>query len=98
MRNFARFFGGKLGVIVVDETGLTGPFDFKVDWKTDTDRPADLPGADPREPVREAALDALQTQLGLKAVPKKVIVETLVIDHVEKASASERSCCCSHLT
>ena len=89
MRNFARFFGGKLGLIVADETGLTGLYDFKVDWKTDTDRPADLPGADPREPLREAALDALQTQLGLKAVPKKVTVEMLVIDHVEKASASE---------
>jgi uncharacterized protein (TIGR03435 family) len=48
-----------------------------------------LPGVDSREPLREAALDALQTQLGLKAVPKKVTVEMLVIDHVEKASASE---------
>jgi uncharacterized protein (TIGR03435 family) len=90
MRNFARFFGGKLGLIVVDETGLTGLYDFNVDWKIDTDRPAaDLPGADSREPLREAAFDALQTQLGLKAVPKKVMVEMLVIDHAEKASASE---------
>ena len=90
MRNFARFFGGKLGLIVVDETGLTGLYDFKVDWKIDTDRPAaDLPGADSREPLREAAFDALQTQLGLKAVPKKVTVEILVIDHAEKASASD---------
>ena len=90
MRNFARFFGGKLGLIVVDETGLRGLYDCKVDWKIDTDRFAsDLPGADSREPLREAAFDALQTQLGLKAVPKNVTVETLVIDHVEKASASE---------
>jgi uncharacterized protein (TIGR03435 family) len=90
MRTFARFFGGKLGLIVVDETGLTGLFDFKVDWKIDTDRPApDFPAADPREPLREAAFDALQTQLGLKAVPKKVTVEMLVIDHAEKASASD---------
>ena len=90
MRNFARFFGGKLGLIVVDETGLTGLYDFKVDWKVDTDRPAaDLPGADSQEPLREAAFEALQTQLGLRAVPKKVTVETLVIDHVEKPSASE---------
>jgi uncharacterized protein (TIGR03435 family) len=89
MRDFARFFGGKLGLISVDETGLTGPFDFKVDWKIDSDRPADLPGADSREPLREAAFDALQTQLGLKAVQKKVTVETLVIESVEKASASD---------
>jgi uncharacterized protein (TIGR03435 family) len=90
MRNFARFFGGKLGLIVVDETGLTGLFDFKADWKIDTDRvAADLPGADSREPLREAAFDGLQTQLGLQAVPKKVTVELLVIDHAEKASASD---------
>jgi len=90
MRNFARFFGGKLGVIVVDETGLPGLYNLKMDWKVDPDRTAaDFPGADPREPLREAAFDALQTQLGLKAVPKKVTVEMLVIDHAEKASASQ---------
>lgn len=90
MRNFARFFGGKLGVILADETGLTGLYDFKLDWKIDPDRhAADLPGADPREPLREAALDALHTQLGLRAVPKKVTIESLVIEHVEKPSAIE---------
>jgi len=90
MRNFARFFGGKLGLIVVDETGLAGLYDFKVDWKVDIDRPAaDFPGADSREPLREAAFEALRTQLGLKVVPKKMTVEMLVIDHLEKPSASE---------
>ena len=85
MRDFARFFGGKLGVIVVDETALQGLYDFKVDWRIDAVRP----GAEPGEPLREAAFDAVQTQLGLKIVPKKVTVELLVIDHAEKASASE---------
>jgi len=85
MRNFARFFGGKLGVIVVDETALQGLYDFKVDWRIDAVRP----GAEPGEPLREAAFDAVQTQLGLKIVPKKVTIELLVIDHAEKASASE---------
>jgi uncharacterized protein (TIGR03435 family) len=90
MRNLARFFGGKLGLIMVDETGLTGRYDLKVDWKIDTDRPAaDFPGADPREPLRAAAFEALETQLGLKAVSKKVTLEMLVIDHVEKASAKD---------
>jgi uncharacterized protein (TIGR03435 family) len=90
MRNFARFFGGKLGLIVADETGLTGLYDFKVVWKIDRNRTAaDLSIADSRELLREAAFDAVQTQLGLKAVSKKVTMEMLVIDHVEKASASE---------
>jgi uncharacterized protein (TIGR03435 family) len=90
MRDLARFFGGKLGVIAVDETGLTGLYDFNVHWRVDTDRPAaDLPGADPREPLHEAAFAALQSQLGLKVVPKKVKVEMLVIEYVEKPSISE---------
>ena len=90
MRNFARFFGGKLGVIVADETELPGLYDLKLDWKVDPDRTtADFSGADPREPSREAAFDALHTQLGLKAVPKKETVETLVFDLAEKASTSQ---------
>jgi uncharacterized protein (TIGR03435 family) len=88
--NFARFFGGKLGLIVADETGLNGLYDFDVHWRVDTNQPAaDLTAADSREPLREAAFEALQSQLGLKAVPKKVAVEILVIDHVEKPSVWE---------
>lgn len=52
MPNFARFFGGKLGCIVVDETGLTGLFDFKADWKVESDQSAAVPGAESREPLR----------------------------------------------
>ena len=47
------------------------------------------PDADPRESLREAAFEAVKTQLGLNVVRKKVTVEALVIDHVEKPSASE---------
>jgi uncharacterized protein (TIGR03435 family) len=90
MYDFARFFGGKLGLIVSDETGLSGLYDFAAHWRAHTDPPApELPGSDPREPLRDAAFAAVQSQLGLKAVPKRVMVETLVIDHAEKPSASE---------
>ncbi len=87
MRNLARFFGGKLGLIMVDETGLPGAYDVTANWQVNTDRaPA---GDDSREPLREAAIDAVQRQLGLKVVQKKVAVETLVIDHVERPSVLE---------
>jgi uncharacterized protein (TIGR03435 family) len=90
MRDFARFFGGKLGLIVVDGTSLAEFYDFKADWKVDTDRPAGDPaGVDYRELLREAAFQGLETQLGLKAVPKKVPVELLVIDHAQRPSALE---------
>jgi uncharacterized protein (TIGR03435 family) len=90
MLTFARFFGGKLGLIAVDETGLTGLYDFNVDWKVDTNWPgANLPGADAREPLREAAFEAAKSKLGLKLVPKRVTIEMLVIDDVQKLSDSE---------
>jgi uncharacterized protein (TIGR03435 family) len=89
-RDLACVFAGKLGLIAVDETGLSGLYDFDVHWRVGTDRPAaDLPGTDPREPLREAAIAALQSQLGLKFVSKEVTLETLVIDHVERPSAAE---------
>ena len=89
MYNLARFFGGKLGLIVADETALPGLYDLSVTWRVDPDRPADSPASDPRDAIREAAFEALRTQLGLKIVAKKVTVETLVIDHVEKPAPSE---------
>jgi uncharacterized protein (TIGR03435 family) len=90
MRHLARFFGGKLGIIVADETGFTGFYDFNVKWEVDPGRSSGpSTDADPREALREAAFEAVKTQLGLNVVPKKVTVEALVIDHVEKLSASE---------
>jgi uncharacterized protein (TIGR03435 family) len=83
MRDFARFVGGKLGLIAVDETGLSGLYDFDVEWRP----PAGfLPDVDPREAQRSTVLDAIQKQLGLKFVAKKVAVEVLIIDHAERPS------------
>lgn len=84
MTDFARFVAGKLGLIAVDETGLPGIYDFKVDWKVEADQIG--AGDDPREALRFAAMNALQNQLGLKLVPKKIGVETLVIESVEQPS------------
>lgn len=83
MRTFARWLGGKVNTIVVDQTGLQGLYDFNVTWHTDPDAP------DPREALREAAFTAVQAQLGLRLIAKKVPVEVLVIDRVERPSAQE---------
>ena len=87
MGDLARYVGGKLGLVVVDKTGLKGVYDFKVDWRDDTDRPAGgLPDVDPREALRSTVFAALEDQLGLKLIAQKVAVQMLVIDSVEKAS------------
>jgi uncharacterized protein (TIGR03435 family) len=67
---------------LIDKTGLTGGFDFSIDWTPPEDmgQPGDVGsfGA----PFREA----LRKQLGLKLEPLKAPVEVLVIDHVEQPS------------
>jgi uncharacterized protein (TIGR03435 family) len=85
METFARFVGGKLGLVVVDKTGLKGVYDFKVEWTEVTDRDG-LPGVDPREVLRPAVFAALQDQLGLKLAAQTITVQMLVIDRAQKAS------------
>jgi uncharacterized protein (TIGR03435 family) len=81
MRDFARYVGGKLGLVAVDHTGLEGVYDFKATWKVEQ-------GPDAREELRSAVMDAIEAQLGLKLVPRKIQVETFVVDHAEKATAN----------
>jgi bla regulator protein BlaR1 len=68
------------GGLMVDQTGLEGRFDFSLEWTREPKNgtPADPTGATFRE--------ALQDQLGLKLKSTKVLVDTLVIDHVERPS------------
>jgi uncharacterized protein (TIGR03435 family) len=48
-----------------------------------------LLGYDPRDALRFAVFAALQDQLGLKFTAKKITVRMLVIDNVDRASASD---------
>jgi uncharacterized protein (TIGR03435 family) len=75
---------GQLGRPVVDQTGLTGRFDYTLEWipETNTQPNAEIP-ADPQGLV---FLDALREQLGLKLQSAKGPVQVLVIDHVERPS------------
>jgi uncharacterized protein (TIGR03435 family) len=77
---------------VVDQTGITGKFDFTIKFTPDD---SEFNGHPPKLPestdTTEAAPDlfkALQEQVGLKLSAEKVPVDVLVIDHVEKPSAN----------
>jgi uncharacterized protein (TIGR03435 family) len=70
------------GRLVVDETGLTGKYNFKLTW-TPEDRHAavDAPNAD-----GPSLFTAIQEQLGLKLQTQKAPVDCVVIDHIEQPS------------
>jgi uncharacterized protein (TIGR03435 family) len=69
---------------VVDRTGLTGRYDFNIDFSRRPD-PGDTPS--PVEDAGTPFLGAFQSQLGFRLEARKVLVEILVIDHVEKVPA-----------
>jgi uncharacterized protein (TIGR03435 family) len=69
----------QLGKSVVDHTGLTGKYDFKLEWTADNTPAADQD----RGPT---LFTALQEQLGLRLDTEKGIVNMLVIDHLERPS------------
>ena len=77
---------GTIGRPVIDRTGLTGRFDFTLEWTPESNNPAaPAPGAAP-DPQGPSFLDALREQLGLKLESTRAQVRILVVDHVERPS------------
>jgi uncharacterized protein (TIGR03435 family) len=73
---------------VVDQTGLSGRYDFTLDWTPDASQFGGRAGQGP-PPADDAPPDlftAIQQQLGLKMESTKAAVDVLAIDHVEKPS------------
>jgi uncharacterized protein (TIGR03435 family) len=64
---------------VVDRTGLTGNFTFKLEYTPSSQEATDTSG-------RPSIFTALEGQLGLKLVPAKQAVELLVVDSLERPS------------
>jgi uncharacterized protein (TIGR03435 family) len=73
-----------LGTPVQGETGLTGFYDFSLEW---ADPLSQRPGNGVQQPAESPDIfRAVQEQLGLKLDGKKGSVEILIIDHIEKPS------------
>jgi len=76
---------GNLGKPVVDKTGLTGNYDFTLEFARDASM---FPGG-PDSPPDETDLPfstALTAQMGLKLKPDKGQAPVLALDHVERPS------------
>jgi uncharacterized protein (TIGR03435 family) len=77
---------------VVDATGLTGKYDYSLFWVPEGVMPpppqpgsgAVAPPPAPPEAPGPTIFAAVQEQLGLKLESKKVPVDILIVDHIEK--------------
>ena len=75
----ARILTTFLGRPVLDQTGLTGVFDFKMGWVIDLPKSVEPPNSDDTAVVGPSVFTALQEQPGLRLVSQKRPVEVLVI-------------------
>jgi len=76
----AELLSGPLQAPVVDQTGLTGRYDFKLDLSNVLD-PTTPMGINDVIPI---FIQAAQQQLGVKIDEKKMPVEMLMVDHAER--------------
>jgi len=73
---------------ILDQTGLTGTFDFYIDFVPRFNGPLP-PGSDFNPDTNGPTfLEAVQEQLGLKLEPDKGPVDVPVLDHIEEPSAN----------
>jgi len=70
MDHFAQVLSRQMDFPVVNQTGIEGVFDLKLEWTNADTGPS--------------IFTAIQEQLGLRLTSRKTPVDVLVIDHVEK--------------
>jgi bla regulator protein BlaR1 len=75
-----------LSIPVVDQTGLSGRYDFAIEWSPQPSDPFATILALQPDPEGLTYLDAMRDQLGLKLESAKGPIQVLVIDHVERPS------------
>jgi uncharacterized protein (TIGR03435 family) len=91
--NLVRMLSLRLGRTVLDKTGLTGKYDFKLEFAPDQTQGPAFGGGDgggvpapPPESSGPSIFTAVQEQLGLKLESGKGPVEIIVIEHAERPS------------
>lgn len=77
MENLTNMLAGQVERPVIDNTGLDGQYDFRLQWT-----PEESPDNGP------SIFSAIQEQLGLKLESQRAPQDIVVIDHVERPSAN----------
>jgi uncharacterized protein (TIGR03435 family) len=79
MQNLVNVLTQQMHRQVMDQTGLTGKYDFTLTWAPD-----ELGGHEAGADQGPSLFTALEEQLGLKLNSTKGLVDTVVIDHAEQ--------------
>jgi uncharacterized protein (TIGR03435 family) len=96
MAMFAESLSRQVDRTVLDQTGLTGRYDFTLQWSRDQDQGAIFKATDdrsgaastpPPDSSSPTIFTAIREQLGLKLESTKGPVDILVIEHIEMPSA-----------
>ncbi len=89
MPTLARFLSeGQVGRPVIDTTGLTGTFDFSLEWTPDPSLNPSVTNQQPTADAGTSIFTALQQQLGLKLEPRTSSSDYLVVTRAELPSAN----------
>lgn len=81
--HLAGILGGALGRVVLDDTGLTGPFDVELRWRPDIGLSPDLSDAAKQKIEAQATLPvAVHEQLGLELQSRRSPVTLVVIESI----------------
>jgi uncharacterized protein (TIGR03435 family) len=92
MSELVRTLSPQVGRVVLDKTGLTGGYDFELNYAPESRNlvgaPPQLNGADVTiDPNAPTLFTALQEQLGLKLDSQRGPVDVVVIDSIEQPTA-----------
>ena len=83
----AHFFSHEIHIPVIDQTGLTGKYNYFLDinaYVTEEIRKSEGPNGGPPPEASSIVAQAVQAQLGLKLDSRKAAVEVVVVDHLER--------------
>jgi uncharacterized protein (TIGR03435 family) len=84
MELIAGSLGDGSGLPVVDKTGLTGKYDFAIEF--DSQRPPTSSGKPQSDPTAPTITQAIREQLGLRLESQMSAIDLLIIDYVEAPS------------